>query len=164
MANLNTLTNNDEYYTPIEIWQNILHFLPQDKTYIEPFYGDGNSINNLRSLGLDVVGGDADYIDLLDNLEYDIIISNPSFSKKIFQELLFNLDAINKPFVLILPISKIFSKYFRNSFRKHKEIQIIIPRNRMSFIDPFNSNRNKPSFESAYICYKMGLEKDITWL
>ena len=164
MANLNTLTNNDEYYTPVEIWQNILHFLPQDKTYIEPFYGDGSSINNLRSLGLEVVGGDADFIDLLDGLEYDIIISNPAFSKKIIQDLLFNLDAIQKPFILILPISKIFSKYFRNSFRKHKEIQIIIPKSRMNFINSTGTTKNKASFESAYICYKMGLEKDITWL
>ena len=163
MTTLNNLRNNDEYYTPIKIWQDILHYLPRDKVYIDPFFGDGTNIENLKSLGLDVVGADLDAFDLLDEIPYDIIITNPAFSKNILIELLFNLDALQKPFILILPITKIFSKYFRRSFRSYKDIQIIIPKERMSFIDP-TSNKSNPSFVCAYICYKMELPADILFL
>lgn len=163
MTTLNNLRNNDEYYTPIKIWQDILHYLPRDKVYIDPFFGDGSNIENLKSLGLDVVGADLDAFDLLDEIPYDIIITNPAFSKNILIELLFNLDALQKPFILILPITKIFSKYFRRSFRSYKDIQIIIPKERMSFIDPTSSKSN-PSFVCAYICYKMDLPADILFL
>ena len=163
MASLNNLGNNDEYYTPIKIWQDILHYLPRDKVYIDPFFGDGSNIENLKSLGLDVVGADLDAFDLLDEIPYDIILTNPAFSKNILIELLFNLDALQKPFILILPITKIFSKYFRRSFRSYKDIQIIIPKERMSFIDPTSSKSN-PSFVCAYICYKMDLPADILFL
>lgn len=163
MTTLNNLRNNDEYYTPIKIWQDILHYLPRDKVYIDPFFGDGSNIENLKSLGLDVVGADLDAFDLLDEIPYDIILTNPAFSKNILIELLFNLDALQKPFILILPITKIFSKYFRRSFRSYKDIQIIIPKERMSFIDPTSSKSN-PSFVCAYICYKMDLPADILFL
>jgi len=83
MASLNNLGNNDEYYTPIKIWQDILHYLPRDKVYIDPFFGDGSNIENLKSLGLDVVGADLDAFDLLDEIPYDIILTNPAFSKNI---------------------------------------------------------------------------------
>src|SRR6056300_523718 len=145
MASLNNLGNNDEYYTPIKIWQDILHYLPRDKVYIDPFFGDGSNIENLKSLGLDVVGADLDAFDLLDEIPYDIILTNPAFSKNILIELLFNLDALQKPFILILPITKIFSKYFRRSFRSYKDIQIIIPKERMYFIVPNSSNKSNPS-------------------
>lgn len=163
MTTLNNLRNNDEYYTPIKIWQDILHYLPRDKVYIDPFFGDGSNIENLKSLGLDVVGADLDAFDLLDEIPYDIILTNPAFSKNILIELLFNLDALQKPFILILPITKIFSKYFRRSFRSYKDIQIIIPKERMSFIVP-NSSKSNPSFVCAYICYKMDLPADILFL
>jgi len=164
MASLNNLGNNDEYYTPIKIWQDILHYLPRDKVYIDPFFGDGSNIENLKSLGLDVVGADLDAFDLLDEIPYDIILTNPAFSKNILIELLFNLDALQKPFILILPITKIFSKYFRRSFRSYKDIQIIIPKERMSFIVPNSSNKSNPSFVCCYVAYKMQLPSDILFL
>ena len=163
MATLNNLGNNEEYYTPIKIWEDILHYLPRDKVYIDPFFGDGTNIENLKLLGLDVVGADLDAFDLLDEIPYDIILTNPPFSKNILIELLFNLDALQKPFILILPINKIFSKYFKRSFRSYKNIQIIIPKERMSFIDP-NTSKSNPSFVCAYICYKMDLPADILFL
>ena len=163
MTTLNNLQNNDEYYTPIKIWQDILHYLPTTRVYIDPFFGDGSNIENLKSLGLDVVGADLDYFEALDNLDYDIILTNSPFSKHILTEFLYNLSALDKPFIIILPITKIFSKYFRTAFRQYKDIQIIIPKSRLSFIDP-TSNKSNPSFVCAYICYKMDLPADILFL
>lgn len=163
MTSLRNLQNNDEYYTPIKIWQDILHYLPRDKVYIDPFFGDGSNIENLKSLGLDVVGADLDAFDALDNLDYDIILTNSPFSKHILTEFLYNLSALDKPFILILPITKIFSKYFRTAFRQYKDIQIIIPHSRMSFIDSTSSKSN-PSFVCCYVAYKIQLPSDIIFL
>ena len=166
MANLNTLSVNDVYYTKRETWQDILIYLDQNKIYIDPFYGNGSSINNLKELGLNFIGADIDYQEALFNLNYDVIITNSPFSRHILTELLYNLSAINKPFILILPITKIFSKYFRTAFRQYKDIQIIIPKGRISFIDPNNSSNNisNPSFCCCFVCYKIDLPADILFL
>ena len=166
MANLNTLSVNDVYYTKRETWQDILIYLDQNKIYIDPFYGNGSSINNLKELGLNCIGADIDYQEALFNLNYDVIITNSPFSRHILTELLYNLSAINKPFILILPITKIFSKYFRTAFRQYKDIQIIIAKSRISFIDRNNSSNNisNPSFCCCFVCYKIDLPADILFL
>lgn len=162
--NLNTLGENDIYYTPKIIFENILHYLPRDKIYLDCFYGNGSNIQNLNELGLNCIGADIDYFDALDDLDYDIILTNPAFSKNILTEFLYNLSALNKPFIIILPITKIFSKYFRSAFPQYKEIQIIIPQKRMSFIIPNSSNKSNPSFVCCYIAYRMNLPQDIIFL
>ena len=162
---LNNLQENDEYYTKKETWSDILRFLPRDKLYLDPFYGDGGNINNLNELGINAVGGNIDCFQALRLLDYDIILTNSPFSKPILTEFLYNLSALDNPFIIILPITKIFSKYFKTSFRQYKDIQIIIPSKRMSFIDPTNSNkRSNPSFVCCYVCYKMDLPSDILFL
>lgn len=165
MATLNNLVENDIYYTPKYIWEDILIYLDQNKIYLDCFFGDGSNIENLKELGLNCIGADIDYFDALDNLNYDIILTNSPFSKNILIEFLYNLSALNKPFIIILPITKIFSKYFKTSFRQYKDIQIIIPKKRMMFIDPTKSNNKiNPSFCCCYIAYKMNLPADILFL
>ena len=165
MANLNTLSLNDEYFTPRYVWSDILHYLPRDKLYLEPFVGDGSSINNLNELGINVVSANIDCFEALRSLDYDIILSNPAFSKNILIEFLYNLSALQKPFVIILPITKIFSKYFRTSFKEYKDIQIIIPKSRLKFIDATRpNNRSNPSFVCCYVAYKLNLPSDIIFL
>lgn len=166
MTTLNNLVENDIYYTPKEVWNNILHYLDRDKVYLDPFYGDGSNIENLKELGLNCIGADIDYFELLQNLQYDIIITNSPFSKNILTEFLYNLEALQKSFIIILPISKIFTKYFKSAFRSYKDIQIIIPDKRLSFIDPTKPNNNKsnPSFVCCYVCYKINLPSDIIFL
>lgn len=164
MANLNTLVENDVYYTKKETWEDILHYLPNDKIYLDCFYGNGKNIENLKELGLNCIGADIDYFDALDNLNYDIILTNSPFSRNILTEFLYNLSALDKPFVIILPITKLFSKYFRIAFRYYKDIQIIIPSSRIGFIDPSSNNKSNPSFCCCYVAYKMDLPSDIIFL
>lgn len=164
MANLNTLVENDIYYTKLETWQDILIYLDSNKTYLDCFYGDGSNIENLKELGLNCIGEDIDYFDALDNLNFDIILTNSPFSKHILTEFLYNLSALDKPFIIILPITKIFSKYFKLAFRQYKDIQIIIPSSRISFINPRDTKKSNPSFVCCYVCYKMELPQDILFL
>jgi hypothetical protein len=95
----------------------------------------------------------------------DIICSNPPFSK--CKEIMGRLYELDKPFILILPASKITTSYFRRW--KDKGIQIIIPRTRIHFTKKINGETpknwgNKCNFDCFYYCYKMNLTKDIIWL
>ena len=162
MANLNTLSENNEYYTKVETWQAILKFIPTDKIILEPFFGDGTGADNLRSLELNVVSEDVDFNEALDHFNYDLTITNPCFSPKILKLFLKKLYEIDKPFIIILPITKITTKYFQQYFKD--KIQMIMPSSRISFNSKDPSKKGSPSFPSIYVCYKMELPQDIIWL
>ena len=148
--------------TPKYAWENIKQYIPQDKVIWEAFYGDGDSGNYLTELGFNVIH---EPIDFFDNDLGDIIISNPPFSKsKAIMDRLYDLD---KPFILILPCSKLCNSYLRRW--KDKGLQIIIPRKRIHFTKKIEGVvpkdwKNQCNFDCFYYCYKMNLETDIIWL
>ena len=157
-----TFTIHDDYMTPKYAWENIQHLIPKDKQIWEAFYGDGKSGSHLKELGFDVIHYKVDFFE--NNLG-DIIVSNPPFSKSkmVFQR----LAELDKPFIMIMPASKIFTSYVRENF-KNKKLQIIIPRKRIHFIKledgkPVES-KSSCNFDCFYYCYKMGYENDIIWL
>ena len=162
MAGFHTKTflKHDDYMTPKYAWDNIRHLIPVDKVIWEPFYGDGNSGEYLRELGFEVIH---EPIDFFQNNLGEIIVSNPPFSltKQILKQLLI----IDKPFILLLPSSKINTSYFREW--KDKNLQIIIPRKRIQFTKILNGEKiktNSCNFDCFYYCYKIGLDRDIVWL
>ena len=78
------------------------------------------------------------------------------------------LTKIDKPFIIIMPSSKINTSYFRENFM-NKGLQIIIPRKRIHFLKLVNGEavkgwKNACNFDCFYYCYKIGLPKDIIWL
>jgi hypothetical protein len=167
MAGFHTKTfiKHDDYMTPKYAWENILHLIPKDKIIWEPFYGDGKSGEYLRELGLNVIHEPIDFFTEEPN-KWDIIVSNPPFSKA--KEILTKLKQIDKPFILILPSSKINTSYTRNNYM-NTELQIIIPRKRIHFTKLVDGKipdyfKNACNFDCFYYCYKMGFEKDIIWL
>ena len=153
---------HDDYMTPKYAWENISDYIPKDKIIWEAFMGDGNSGKYLEEIGCKSVIHNN--IDFFESNEGDIIISNPPFSKS--KEILLRLKELDKPFILILPCSKICTNYmriFKNS------IQIIIPKNRIHFnklIDGKTPDnwKNSCNFDCFYYCYKMDLPQDIIWL
>ena len=159
MAGFHTKTfkNDDEYYTPKHAWTAIEQYIPKDKVIWEAFYGDGSSGTFLREMGFETICEDVDFFD---NDLGDMIMSNPPFSK--CKEIMPRLALTDKPFILLMPSSKINTNYFRDNF-KDKNIQIIIPRRRIAFIK--NGIQTKScNFDCFYYCYKMNLPNDITWL
>ena len=161
MASFHTKTflKHDDYMTPKYAWENIKQFIPKDKEIWEAFYGDGQSGTDLEELGFNVIHKP---IDFFENNLGDIIISNPPFS--IAKNIMFRMKEIDKPFILIMPSSKINTSYFRENFKGGERLQIIIPRKRIQFIKNGNEINNKCNFDCFYYCYKMNLEKDIIWL
>lgn len=157
-----TMKTDDEYNTPKELWENIQSFLPKsDQIVWEAFYGNGHSGNWLSDLGCTVIQSNVDFFD--DNTHIidkcDVIISNIPFSKK--KEVLAKLKKIDKPFIIIMPASTMFTQYLREIF--NNELQIIIPNTRMHF-EKKGKILKRTSFDSCYFCYKMNLKHDVIWL
>jgi len=165
MANFDpkTFLKHDDYMTPKSAWENIQHLIPKDKVLWEAFYGDGESGKYLTELGFDVIH---EPVDFFENNLGDIIVSNPPFSKS--KEVMGRLKELDKPFIIILPASKICSQYTRELY-KDCGIQIIIPKKRIHFnklVDgkPVEGWKNACYFDCFYYCYKMGFDKDVMWL
>ena len=164
MAGFHTKTflKHDDYMTPKYAWENIKQYIPQDKIIWEAFYGDGASGTYLEEMGFNVIH---EPIDFFEEDRGDIIVSNPPFShsKTIMDRLL----VLDKPFILILPASKICTSYMRKW--KDKGLQIIIPRKRINFIKKIDGVEPENwasacNFDCFYYCYKIGLDSDIIWL
>tara|TARA_R110001606_G_scaffold70748_1_gene161803 strand:+ start:548 stop:1051 length:504 start_codon:yes stop_codon:yes gene_type:complete len=166
MAGYETITfsKHDDYMTPKSAWENIKQYIPQDKVIWEAFYGDGESGKYLTELGFNTIHED---IDFFNNDKGDIVVSNPPFT--LIKEVLERLKELDKPFILIMPQGKIFTQYFRKLFSNENPIQLIIPKKRIQFskqidgvIDP--NQKNACNFDCFYYCWKINLERDITWL
>ena len=149
-----TFKKHDDYMTPKQAWEDIKDYIPRDKEIWEAFYGDGKSGEYLEELGFNVIHED---IDFFDNDLGDIIVSNPPFSKsKIVMERLAELD---KPFIIIMPSSKINTGYMRETFM-NKGLQIIIPRKRATS-RTFSSRCGSSGwsgFGSGYLLRSLGCE------
>jgi len=157
-----SVEKHDDYMTPAHAWKDVAPFIPADKVIWEAFYGDGTSGEHLRSLGFEVIHDD---IDFFEHDLGDIIVSNPPFSKA--KTIIPRLKALDKPFILIMPSSKINTGYVRESFKGN--LQIIIPPKRINFIKLVNGEvpegwDSQCSFDCFYYCYKIGLPRDIVWL
>ncbi len=157
-----TFTKHDDYMTPDHAWADISGYIPNVKIW-EAFYGDGESGITLQAMGFDVIHEERDFYG--EPPEYDCIVSNPPFSdaKKVMKR----MAELDKPFIMIMPSSKINTSYFRENF-KDKGIQIIIPRKRIHFIKLVDGvkveQKNCCNFDCFYYCYKIGLPRDIVWL
>ena len=163
MAGFHTKTflKHDDYMTPKYAWENIQQYIPKDKVIWEAFMGDGKSGQYLTELGFNVIHNENDFFE---SDEGDVIVSNPPFSKS--KEVIGRLKELDKPFMIILPSSKINTQYFR-LFKN--DIQIIIPKKRIHFDKQVNGQtpegwKNACNFDCFYYCYKMNLPRDIIWL
>ena len=165
-------SNKNDYYTQKKYWENIKHLIPKDKIIFESFLLNSNSksIDYLNELGFNVVGNNKLNF-LTDSLpEFDIIISNPPFETKIKKQILQKLVEIDKPFIIVINIMNIFTKYYREIFKdKFKDLQIIKPNGKIKFEEYNNQteelqNCNEPAFYNCYLAYKMNIPNNELWL
>ena len=163
MAGFHTKTfiQHDDYTTPKEAWDNILHLIPTNKKIWCPFYCDGKQKNIFKELGINIIHEEEDFFE---NNKGDIIVDNPPFSQ--YKNIITRLVSLNKPFILILPSSKINTQVIRNLFINQKDkLKIIIPRKRIQFLKDGKVLQNKCNFDCFYYCWKIPtLKRDITWL
>lgn len=158
-----TFSNYDSYMTPFSAWDDIKEYIPKDKIIWEAFYGDGESGKHLTKLGYTVIHEPTDFFE---DDKGEVIVSNPPFSKS--KEVINRLRQLDKPFIMIMPSSKINTSYFRKNF-KDCGLQIIIPKKRIHFLKlvdgkPVEGWKSACNFDCFYYCYKMNLKNDIVWL
>tara|TARA_R110000868_G_scaffold192429_1_gene436885 strand:- start:12 stop:500 length:489 start_codon:yes stop_codon:yes gene_type:complete len=148
--------NDDEYMTPKSAWEQIKKYIPTNKVIWECFYGDGKSGEYLREMGFEVIHEEVDFF--TEN-EGEIIVSNPPYSCKV--KVFERLKALDKPFILLVPVSTITKKFYMDYFAP--KCDIIIPSKRIHFIK--NGEQTTRSwFDVIYICYKMNLPKQLNYL
>ena len=158
-------TKYDGYMTPASAWRDIKAFIPMDKIIYEPFYGDGTSGKILRDMGCKkVIHQDVDFFTVDAHKNMECIISNMPFSIK--KEVFTRLKKLNKPFIMIVPISTICTQYMINLFKG--ELQLIIPKKRIQFLKLVDGvivkSKGSCNFDCAYVCWQMGFEHDMNWV
>ena len=141
----------DDFNTPVEIWKDIEKYIPKDKEIWCPFYFNGD--HKLKELGFDIIHNQEDFFK---NNRGEIIIDNPPFSIK--KHVLKRMIEIDKPFMLIMPVSTLCYQYF-NIYKD--KIQILVPSKRYDFLP---DKKASATFDCLWYCYKMKLDKDITFL
>lgn len=156
---------SDEVYTPELAVKMLLPFIKskdtiiwcpfdeEDSEYVKVFRNNGyNVINSHINDGRDFFKWTPD--------QYDIIISNPPFSKK--DEVLKRLYELDKPYAMLLPLPSLQGQ---KRFKYLRECQAIIFDKRINF---FKDKERKEiqkgiSFASIYICRKF-LDKDLIFM
>lgn len=151
----------DEYFTPSILVNMLLPYLEKwEKNFIEkegrkpiiwlPFDTEESKYYTILKDRFQVVrshlNDDKDFFTYTPE-QFDIIVSNPPFSKKleIMERIVFDLK---KPFVLLMNMMAINYQNISNFFQFiNPDIQFIIPDKKVSF------DGNTSSFCSGYVCY-----------
>lgn len=152
-----TTTSGDERYTPFYAVTPIVKHLKNSgyKTVWCPFDEEWSAyVRTFREEGFNVVRSSIsdgkDFFEYEPDEPYDVIISNPPFSKKC--EVLHRLDELGKPFAILLPIGSLQGKSQFDVFKNG--IQLLSFDRRIDFYTPQNINTTvqRPPFASAYFC------------
>lgn len=147
---------NDERYTPPILVKPILKYIKSNSTIWCPFdTKDSEFVIQLQEAGNKVIYSHIDlgqdFFEYEPNEDYDYIISNPPFSRKL--EVLDRLYKLNKPFAMLMNIEclnyQVVGEFFLN-----KPLQLLIVDKKVSF------DGNTASFNTSYFCNNM-LPRDL---
>ena len=157
---------NNNYITPKYAWEMLLPYLDKNKVYWEAFYCDGSSGKDLTDLGLNVIHENEDFFE---NNKGEIVLSNPPFNKTILERILRRLVALDKPFVLLLPHTKLGTLFMSSIFKDLEDpLQLLIPSRAIEFhyyIDGVKQPlQNRKSFHSSFFTWKMNFKRDLTFM
>ena len=163
----------DEYYTPKILVEAIIPHLkcnpntfdisPEQITVWCPFDTKNSEfVLCLQEAGFNVIyshlWAGQDFFEYEPDEEYDYIISNPPFTKKL--EVFERLYELEKPFAMVmgLPILNYqeVGAFFVDKQKQGKELQLLIVDKKVSF------DGNTASFNNSYFCWNM-LERDIVF-
>jgi len=163
--NMGLLTANrgasgDEIYTPFYAVEPILKYLDKSLIYWLPFDEKWSAFVQLMeendfTIIFSSIREGYDFFKF-EPKHYDVIISNPPFSKK--DLVLKRLQELGKPFAILLPLNSLQGQA---RFPHLKGIEILSFDKRIGYHHNFNFNETKESnfFASAYFCKNILPEK-----
>jgi len=142
---------NDECYTPDYGVTPILKYIPKEAIIWCPFDKEDSEfvkqISKTNKVIYSHIDNNEDFF-LYEPKRWDIIISNPPFTKKrkFFERAL----SFNKPFALLMSLVWLNDSAPKQLF-KDKDLQLLMFDKRIKFADM----GNKITFSSAYFCYNL---------
>ena len=153
----------DEYYTPAILVKPIVKYIKAGSTVWCPFDTEQSEfVIAFREAGYKVVVSHIwtgqDFFQWVPDVEYDYIVSNPPFTRKL--EVFKRLYELGKPFAMVmgLPILNYqeVGEFFWIMEGKGKGLQLLIVDKKVSF------DGNTASFNNSYFCWKV-LPRDIVF-
>lgn len=161
--NSSRTAEGDEVYTPFYAVEPLLEFVGKDKTIWCPFDEEWSAfVQTFRSNGNKVINthleSGQDFFTYEPKEDYDLIISNPPFSKK--DEILERLYKLGKPFCMLLPANSIQSKRRVKLFSKYG-LELLVFDTRVDYHTRgnFKDYTKGNHFGSAYFCKDFLAEK-----
>ncbi len=148
---------NDNYSTPenaydcLTNYKEMMEFL-KDKTIWDPFYNDGSCKSLMEKCfpNSKIIHENKDFFKEIISKQYDVIISNPPFSKK--KEIIDILIKNGKPFILLMQLDTLSRRYFFKTIEDRMDsFNLIIPKNINSV--KFGNEKHKPRFTWAWFCF-----------
>lgn len=148
----------DEYYTPKILVDAIIPFIPKNKIVWCPFDLETSEfVYGLREHGNKVVyshiWNGQDFF-TYEPEEYDIIVSNPPFTRKL--DVFDRLYSLGKPFAMVCGLP-ILNYQEIGSFFLDKNLQLLIVDKKVSF------DGHTASFNNSYFCYDI-LPRDLMFV
>ena len=156
-------SKGDEVYTPFYAVEPLLKYIPKNFVIWLPFDEEWSAFYQLfNENGYKIIRSslkeNKSFFEYEPKEHYDIIISNPPFSKK--DQVLKRLYYLDKPFMILLPMNSLQGKNRYNYFKKG--IQLLSFDSRVDYHT--NNNFEKYTkgnhFASAYFCKDI-LPKDL---
>jgi len=152
---VNSFNVKDEYYTPKILVEPIIKYIKPSSIVWCPFDTDESEfVILLRETGHTVIAthiwNGKDFFEY-EPSNYDYIISNPPFSRKL--EVLDRLYKLNKPFAMVMGLP-ILNYQEVGQFFIGKDLQLLIVDKKVSF------DGNTASFNNSYFCRNI-LPRDI---
>jgi len=152
----NQLKNKkDEWYTPEKAILPILKYLDEGATIWCPFDKEFSAyVKILKENGFKVIHSHIDdgfdFLTYEPDEHYDYIVSNPPFSIK--DDIFTRAFELEKPFALIMDVTKIFDSRKRWELFSKRDFELIYLSPRVNFIDPEKGQTSGSPFQSAYVC------------
>ena len=146
-------SNNQNYSTPEYAIRPLLEIIPKDYTIWESCCGEGNISKFFEKHGYKVISTDIitgqDFFTYSPEQHYDIIITNPPFKLK--DDFIERCIQLNKPFMLLLPLS-VFESPKRIQMLKQIKVTIFMLPRRVNYINSSESEKkSKSPFYSIWI-------------
>jgi len=139
---------SDECYTPNSALMPLMEYLDKNKIYYDCTSGISSNVVNFFNNNGFICKNSFDRDFLTDNFDdYDIIITNPPYSKK--DKFIQRCYEIGKPFALLLPVSSLQGQKRGEMFSKNG-IDILVLNKRIDF-----TGKGSPHFGVAWFCYKI---------
>lgn len=145
---------DDDYETPREVLNDLLPHITNYDIIYDPFYCKGKVIEEWKSLGKTCLNTKEDAFDR-EHPQFDIMISNIPFSVK--EKCVKLAVSLAKPFVLLMPIDALGSKWIKKYFDK---LQFIIPSGRYNFLKKGEKTKGC-WFDTMWVCGGLDLHHKI---